>query len=438
MATTEKINLGIYNNTSLGRIEIKMKPNYNITTNDIISEIKFTLRWVSSGISLIPQPPIAPFNLSPQGGPVKSGSYYYQTFIAILGNNFIQSINAGQEVIIAILDYKSKYKTTIAMVSDAYTKANNLDYYFEVNGLNKTGTIYPYSITLTPLTINLGIFKSVISNKVEIRMKPDYNITTKDIISEIKFTIRWSGEGFNLIPDELINPFNLSPQGTPIKYGSYYYQTFIAILGNNFIQPIIAGQEVVIATFKYECLFKKAVSLINNTYTKTNNLDYYFEINGLNRTGSFYMSSVTLDPSVTNKIDIGIFKSITNKIDIKIRPNFNISANNTLSGIIFTVRWQNSNIVITNVNKISPFLVDPLGPVVLNNNNYYQIFGSVPMLPIGTDILAGTEKIISSFTYTGDGNLELINDSWTRANNGDVYLELLGVDNTGIIYSSIV
>jgi len=141
-----------------------------------------------------------------------------------------------------------------------------------------------------------------------------------------------------------------------------------------------------------------------------------------------------------NQIDIGIFESSApNTIEIRIRPDFTINDNQTISGIIYTVRWNDPTIVITTINNIEPYLVLPMGPPVLDNGYYYQIFGSTPMNPVGTAIPAGTERVISSFSYTGsDGAFfEIINNAWTGANNGDVYIELGGFDRTGIIYEPV-
>ena len=141
--------------------------------------------------------------------------------------------------------------------------------------------------------------------------------------------------------------------------------------------------------------------------------------------------------SLAEQIDIGIFESSApNKMEIRIKPDFTINATDNLSGIIYTVRWNNPDIVITSVDYIFPFNVMQLDPLTLVDGFYYQIFGSTPGVAIGSMIPAGTEKVISSFSYTGSGDVcfEIINDEWTWDNNGDVYFEFNGTDHTGIIY----
>lgn len=136
-----------------------------------------------------------------------------------------------------------------------------------------------------------------------------------------------------------------------------------------------------------------------------------------------------------NQIDIGIFASSTvpKKIEIRIRPDFNISSIQTVTGILYTVRWDDPSIAIA-TQYVSPFNLAPQGAPVFYNEYYYQVFAAVPMTPMAMN--ANQEYVISTFTYTnGDcAKFEIINDSWTQSHNGNVYFELVGLEVTGIIY----
>ena len=140
-------------------------------------------------------------------------------------------------------------------------------------------------------------------------------------------------------------------------------------------------------------------------------------------------------------IDIGIFEAASpaNTIQVKLRPDFQINPIETISGILYTVRWEDPAISLT-PSFISPFFVAPQSSPVLYNGFYYQIFASVPIIPIGTTINPGDEILISSFSFSGGTcpSFEIIEDDWTIANNGGVYLEFLGSDVTGSIYEPIV
>ncbi len=143
----------------------------------------------------------------------------------------------------------------------------------------------------------------------------------------------------------------------------------------------------------------------------------------------------TFNTIFANQIDIGIFESqtIPDQIEVKIRPDFNIQANETVTAILYTVRWNDPSISIT-AQYIYPFFVAPQGAPVEYNDYYYQVFAAVPMIAIPMN--ANEEYLVSSFTYTNGecANFEIIEDEWTQSNNGNVYLEFIGVEVTGIIY----
>ena len=150
-----------------------------------------------------------------------------------------------------------------------------------------------------------------------------------------------------------------------------------------------------------------------------------------------YLTSI--ETILANQVDIGIFSSssVQKKIEIRVRPDFIISSIQTLTGILYTVRWDDPSIVIT-TQYITPFNVAPQGTPVLYNGHYYQVFAAVPMTPMSMN--ANQEYLISSFTYTnGDcAKFEIIEDEWTQSHNGNVYFELVGIEVTGIIYQSTV
>ena len=140
-------------------------------------------------------------------------------------------------------------------------------------------------------------------------------------------------------------------------------------------------------------------------------------------------------------IDIGLFESVTpNTIEVKLRPDFQINPDETISAILYTIAWDNPAIVITPAYYF-PYFVAPQGPPVLDNGIYHQVFATVPTIPVGVTINPGDEILVSSFSYTGGdcSYFEIIEDEWTGGtNNGDYYVEFLGLDVTGIIYEPIV
>lgn len=140
-----------------------------------------------------------------------------------------------------------------------------------------------------------------------------------------------------------------------------------------------------------------------------------------------------------NQIDIGISESSTipGQVDIKIRPDFNIVTPQTVTAILYTIRWNDPSIIITTLN-FYPFFISPIGQPEEYNGYYYQSFAAVPFNSVA--INANQEYLASSFTFTnGDCTFfEIIEDEWTLANNGNLYLEFVGNDVSGIIYEPVL
>lgn len=139
-----------------------------------------------------------------------------------------------------------------------------------------------------------------------------------------------------------------------------------------------------------------------------------------------------------DQIDIGIFESATpGQIDIKIRPDFDIYEPQTITAILYTIRWDDPSVSIT-TEYVFPFFLSPQGEPEEYNGHYYLTFAAVPMSSIAMN--ANQEYLASSFTFTnGDcTTFEIIEDEWTQANNGNLYLEFIGTDVTGIIYEPII
>ena len=138
-------------------VEIVMRPTTNILAADILSEIRYTISWQEPGVVITPGFGIAPFNLLPQGVPVLNGGFYYQTFITQPGIPFGININAGQEVVIATFSCSTPLQADLYLTNDQYTLDNNIQYYYEIWGLDRTGTIYCSSVQISPdLTVPLS------------------------------------------------------------------------------------------------------------------------------------------------------------------------------------------------------------------------------------------------------------------------------------------
>ncbi len=152
------------------------------------------------------------------------------------------------------------------------------------------------------------------------------------------------------------------------------------------------------------------------------------------------LKTVATQDSQYGNIDAGIFKAAdnANSVEIKIKPDFLIESDQTITEILFTIKWNKQyDIEISGVGFISPFFVSREDAPSLYQGHYYQIFSARPLSQIGSDLEAGAERLVSYFDFTGDQCVlfELADDEWTQANNGGPFFELLGKPVTGVMYA---
>ena len=127
-----------------------------------------------------------------------------------------------------------------------------------------------------------------------------------------------------------------------------------------------------------------------------------------------------------------------NQLEVRYRPTLDINNANHSAGI-FTVRFPSSlGGTLTVVS--SPYGYTFAGPVGNANGYDYYRFQFVQSYFI--TLSAGVESVAATLEYSAGAvtdDFELITgDPWTTANNGDYYIELLGLELTGVLYDAVV
>lgn len=161
-AQVPAVDLGIFLSTTPDdQVEIRMKPNFDILATDIIAEIKYTICWTEPTINITPGPGIAPFNIAvlplPYVGPVLDNGTYYWTFSSLPGTPVGFPIATGEEVVIATFECTASTVSTVKLINDSFTLANNWDYYYELQRLGDplweidvTGIFYEDTVEIVP------------------------------------------------------------------------------------------------------------------------------------------------------------------------------------------------------------------------------------------------------------------------------------------------
>jgi hypothetical protein len=147
---------------------------------------------------------------------------------------------------------------------------------------------------------------------------------------------------------------------------------------------------------------------------------------------------------LTELADIGIFEaSGQDELVVKIRPQGNIT-NLPVTNIQFTLSWPETSsvyLVWPTANPVNAtFNIQAQGDVTISNGYKHQIFAAVSGTYVNWN--AGQEYPVLYARYfynTPDcSEFELSNDTWTQANNGEYYFEVLGGNRTGIRYQSML
>ena len=143
LSAQDQVDIGIFSSTT-NQIDVKIRPNFTINSDQVISNIKYSIRWSDPSIVITNITYISPYFLAPQGGPVLSGGYYYQLFDCVPGAPVGSTISPGQEVLVSSFTYSAGSSCSFFEIidSDAWTSANNADFYVELGGADVTGIVY--------------------------------------------------------------------------------------------------------------------------------------------------------------------------------------------------------------------------------------------------------------------------------------------------------
>jgi hypothetical protein len=132
-------------------------------------------------------------------------------------------------------------------------------------------------------------------------------------------------------------------------------------------------------------------------------------------------------------IDLGLFNTTCNKFEVKLRPDADVT-NNYITNVQFTIKWKSG--LVNLIDFDSDFDVELQGQVVTENDTNYAVFATATAYPVNWT--SENEYTILTFAHdqSGTGYTDFLVDNWNWAiaNNGVYYVELLGLDHTGVVY----
>jgi hypothetical protein len=139
------------------------------------------------------------------------------------------------------------------------------------------------------------------------------------------------------------------------------------------------------------------------------------------------------DEGSRGEIDMGIFSATCADLEVRLKPQVDY-LNTYVTNIQFTIKWKTGTVDL--INESSAFGIEKQGPTIVYNDTNYAVYVTVE----GTLIswTAGEEHTVLYLSHnetgTGAESFFIADDEWTAANNGVPFVEIMGFDNTGILY----
>lgn len=210
------------------QIEVRLRPSGPF--NQVVSNVVFTLRWQEQfgpALSLIepvfPQSEYLPIGTSAivNGG----NGYLYRTYYSVglaPMSDFGHAWEGGIEYPICTLDVVTP-GTQVELVNDAFTAADNRDFFASLNGWPATGVIYPSAgTTVDAKAINSG------NGFIDVLLTPQADYF--GWVNSIGLTLRWPANGASLgaivQPDGIGAALPMAKVGPEATENGYTYQRF--------------------------------------------------------------------------------------------------------------------------------------------------------------------------------------------------------------------
>jgi hypothetical protein len=155
----QQISAGIFH-AGDSTLEVRLRASDTVPALPL-SNIVFTVRWLDAyGVGL-GDPSSAAYSIEKQGIERTSGSYRYQKFAAATAQTLNWSANTQISVMTVPVRQTGSGSGSFELADDSWTAANNGEYYAEIAGLDRTGSLFQPDAGGVPLPVALSSFYAV-------------------------------------------------------------------------------------------------------------------------------------------------------------------------------------------------------------------------------------------------------------------------------------
>lgn len=210
------------------QLEVRLRPNGPF--QGVVSNVVFTLRWqeqeapaITLMAPIFPQSEYLPFGAMPieNGG----NGYMYRTYSCVglvPMEDFGHAWEGGIEYPVCTLEVLTP-GIAVEIVNDGYTEANNSSFYCSLNGIPRTGSIYPTTIPeVSAMAVNSG------NGYMDVMLTPSSDYF--GWVSSLDLTLRWPAGlgslGAIVQPEAIGMAIPMAKSGTEFTMDGFTYQRF--------------------------------------------------------------------------------------------------------------------------------------------------------------------------------------------------------------------
>ncbi len=294
-------------NNRQGQVEIRVRLDQEFS--GVFSTLGFTLRWpAAQGVAVDTAVACYPFQdaLPVSAQPVQTvGDYMYRTFLGTgvtLLSDAGFSIEAGREYAVCTADLLVP-GSTVELLNDAWTTANNRDFFSSLGGEEATGAIYHSPEPVVDIhSYNGGV------GAVNVILAPHDDFF--GWVTDLGFTMRWpasSGVHLDAVSQapEVAEYLTIVKTGPETTVDGYTYQRFDgtghkSIANSNDAWWNSTGITVVSIPITGST---EDIRIVNDAWTGANDGDYRIELNGLGLEGEVEDLSTAIAPSANGSLE---------------------------------------------------------------------------------------------------------------------------------------
>ncbi len=308
-------------NNRQGQVEIRVRLDQGF--DGVFSTLGFTLRWpASQGVAVDTAVACYPFQdaLPVSAQPVQTvGDYMYRTFLGTgvtLLSDAGFAIEPDREYAVCTADLLVP-GSTVELINDAWTTANNRDFFSSLGGEEATGTIYHSPEPVVDIhSFNGGV------GAVNVMLTPHDDFF--GWVTDLGFTLRWpasSGVHLDAVAQapEVAEYLSIVKTGPETTVDGYTYQRFDGTGHKSIANSEDAwwnSTDITVVSIPISGTTED-IRIVNDAWTGANDGDYRIELNGLGLEGQVEDLSTAIAASTTGSLEATIIPC-ANGFDISV------------------------------------------------------------------------------------------------------------------------